>query len=195
MAKEKTSTTAKAFQIKITLKCIKPPIWRRVIVNSNCKLSDLNKIIQTAMGWTNTHLHHFLINDTVYSEPDEESLIEYIDYSNVRLHQVVSKENQVIIYEYDFGDGWEHKIQLEKISNEDSKILPYCIAGRRCCPPEDCGGPYGYMHMLTVISDPKDKEYEEMIEWIGDDFDPEYIDLDEINDMLKQKDFGCITLS
>ena len=184
----------KWYQLKISLNNIKPPIWRRVIVDSNITLPNLHKIIQTVMGWTNSHLHQFVKDDKYYSAPDKESFMEYIDYRKIKLNQILTKEKQNFIYEYDFGDGWEHKIILEKILDTYNQKKPICIEGERNCPPEDCGGAFGYEDLLKIISDPNNDGYEEMNEWLGSEFDPEYFDLKVVNELLKKKDYGCITL-
>jgi len=107
----------------------------------------------------------------------------------------MKKEKDVLLYEYDFGDGWEHEIILEKIIEEDEKNqIPRCIDGKQNCPPEDCGGIWGYEDLLKVIKDKKHDEYEEMMEWLGEEFDPDYFNINEVNKLLKQKDFGCIWL-
>jgi len=185
---------AKIFQLKISLKEVDPMIWRTIQVSSMVKLPELHKILQTTMGWTNSHLHQFIIESKLYAEPDEDSSLDDIDYTNIILGQVLTQEDQNIIYEYDFGDGWEHVITLEKIITEKPQKYPSCLNGKRNCPPEDCGGPYGYMDLQSVIANPEHEEYEDMIEWLGDDFDPEYFDLGEINKLLKKKDYGCITM-
>ncbi len=180
------------YQLKITLKDIKPPIWRRFVVESSIKLPDLHKVIQTVMGWTNSHLHQFVINGNMYPEPDEDSFGDTIDYNKIILNQVVSKEGQT--FEYDFGDGWEHTIVLEKILDDFPQNYPVCLDGKRSCPLEDCGGPYRYQDLLKALSDPDNEEYKEIIEWAGTDFDPEYFDIDLINDLLQEEDYGCISL-
>lgn len=193
MAKVVPIRTIVNYQIKITLLNIKPLIWRSIIVDSAIKLPELHKVIQTVMGWTNSHLHHFIKDKVFYSEPDGESFLEITDYRKIKLNQVLLKENESMVYEYDFGDGWEHKIELKKILTEHKLKNPVCLDGKRNCPPEDCGGPHGYQHLLEVLSNPKDEEYEDLIEWLGDGYDPEYFDIDEVNEMLKEKDYGCIT--
>ncbi|MGB4254390.1 MAG: plasmid pRiA4b ORF-3 family protein [Rectinema sp.] len=182
------------YQIKIRLKHVKPAIWRKFLVEDNMKLPDFHKVIQTVMGWTNSHLHQFVIKDKYYGEPDEDSFGETIDYKNLKLKDVLTFEKQKIIYEYDFGDGWEHEIVLEKIFNNRNIDNPICLSGKRNCPPEDSGGPYGYMDLLEVISDPTNEDYKEMKSWIGEDFDPEYFDKEVINELLATKDYGCISL-
>ena len=181
------------YQLKITLNHIKPVIWRRFIVDSNIKLPDLHKVIQTVMGWTNSHLHQFVKDKKFYSEPEEDSHSKYIDYRKIRLNQIVSNEKESFLYEYDFGDGWEHKIILEKILKNHKQKYPTCVDGKRNCPPEDCGGPFGYENLLDALTNSKHEDHKEMMEWIGGGFDTEYFDIEEINEMLKEKDYGCIT--
>jgi len=101
------------------------------------------------------------------------------------LNEVLLKEKDFIHYEYDFGDGWEHKVVLEKIiPSAPGLSAPSCIAGARACPPDDCGGVGGYQEFLEAIGDPFHPEHEAMLEWIGGEFDPEYFDPDEVNDEL-----------
>jgi hypothetical protein len=111
----------------------------------------------------------------------------------VKLNTILKKEGSKILYEYDFGDGWNHDIILEKIiSEEDKGQIPRCIKGKGNCPPEDCGGPFGYMELLKTISNPKHEDYESMMEWLGGEFDPDFFDMNQINRQLKQKDYGCL---
>jgi hypothetical protein len=194
MAKVLKLKNNEVYQLKITLNYVRPVVWRRIFVNSDVKLPDLHKIIQTTMGWTNSHLHQFIKGDKFYSEPDDESFEENIDYRKIRLHQILTKEKQSVVYEYDFGDGWAHKIVLEKILSNQKIKYPICIDGKGNCPPEDCGGPGGYEDLLKIISDSENDGYDEMMDWLGDEFDPDYFDSEAVNEMLQQKDYGCITL-
>lgn len=197
MAKTKNPKKPKyLYQLKISLNEIKPPIWRRFIVDPEIKLPDLHKIIQTVMGWTNTHLHHFYKDNIFYSLPDEDFEDYYIDYRKIKLNHLLFDVKQKLYYEYDFGDGWNHTIVLEKIVPADMyPIVPICIAGRRNCPPEDCGGPYGYYDLCNIISNPRHKEYKEMMKWLGDGYDPEFFDIQYINFNLQTKDYGCFIFS
>jgi len=180
-------------QLKVTLENIRPPIWRRVLAESNITLGDLHLIIQAIMPWQNYHLHTFLANETYYSplmadddfggfdvpDTDEESVI---------LSQVLPHEKSWIRYTYDMGDGWDHKILLEKVLAPDPKVTyPTCIKGKRACPPEDCGGAWGYMELLEILSDPNHPEYAERMEWYEDGIDAEAFDLSEINEVLKDR--------
>ena len=182
------------YQIQISLKGFTPKIWRRVLINSDITLVDFHKIIQTTMGWSNSHLHQFEKGREYYAPKDFE-LEDAIDSKKIKLTSLLKTEKDKIKYEYDFGDGWEHDIVLEKILPFDKTInLPSCIKGNGNCPPEDCGGVWGYADLLKIISNPKNKEYNEMIEWLGEGFDPDYFDIEEINEMLKEEDYGCIWL-
>ncbi|HOU84561.1 MAG TPA: plasmid pRiA4b ORF-3 family protein [Spirochaetota bacterium] len=180
------------YQLKITLQETKPEIWRRFLVDSSIKLPDLSKVIQTVMGWTNSHLHQFVKDRKIYSEPDEQSYRESVDYRKIRLNQFMTEEKQSVIYDYDFGDGWSHKIVLEKIISDKIQNYPECIGGKRACPPEDCGGPFGYGNLIEILSDPDNEEYDSMMDWLEGDYDPEFFDMEEVNEMLKEKDFGCV---
>ena len=182
------------YELKIKLNNISPQITREIIVDSSVVLQDFHKIIQTVMGWTNSHLHQFRVGNLFYSKPDEESLIESIDYTDIELQTVLNADNREIIYDYDFGDDWEHIITLKKIIYEKPKQVPICISGKRNCPPEDSGGPYGYQSLLRILKNPNHKEYKEMKQWIGKQFDSEYFDIDIINKLLKKKDYGCLCL-
>ena len=182
-----------SYQIKVLLADIKPPIWRRLVVDSRVPLDALHDVIQVSMGWTDSHMHQFVDRDGVtYSEPYEDNFApsfgrKMIDESAVLLNEVLKNEKDWLKYEYDFGDGWEHKIILEKIMPQKKNQLPIvCIKGRRACPPEDCGGPWGYKHMLEQLAAPEDdEEYAELLEWLGDDFEPENFDLQETNQILE----------
>ncbi len=172
-------------QIKVTLKHIRPPVWRRLQVPADIKLGRLHVILQLAMGWYDSHLHAFRAGHTSYGVSDPDSPNDMKNERNVRLDKIAGA-GDVLIYEYDFGDGWEHEIKIEKIlPAEKGKHYPLCLAGKRACPPEDCGGPWGYERLLEVLADPKHEEHEEMLEWIGGAFDPEAFDLDEVNQALR----------
>jgi len=191
--------TKVTYQIKITLKGSKPKIWRRILVPSDLLLSDFHKIIQTTMGWTNSHLHQFIKNRTYYTKrmADDDLWDEMgnVDYSKIKISDLLKKEKDRIVYEYDFGDGWEHDIILEKIEDKGmNENIPICLTGKTNCPPEDCGGIWGYSELLEILKHPDHEDYEEYVEWLGDEFDPTYFDKNEINEKLKMKDFGCFEL-
>ena len=175
------------YQIKISLIGAKPPVWRTVLVPSDLDLGAFHDVIQVAMGWTDSHLHQFMDDKKSYGIPDDDFELEMEDETKYKLSQLLKKEKDTITYEYDFGDSWEHKILLEKILPDDGKsVLPVCIKGKRACPPEDCGGIWGYEDLLEAISNPNHPEHEDMLEWLGEEFDPEEFDLEEINDDLTE---------
>jgi hypothetical protein len=185
------------YQLKVTLLDSDPAIWRQVLVASDELLQDVHKIIQTTMGWTNSHLHQFVSNDKFYCQPSEDDYPnkDQIDYNGVTLGDLLSTIGHTMLYEYDFGDGWEHEIKLENKLPEDGKMkYPRCIAGERNCPPEDCGGTGGLEKVLEALKNPEDEESKATLKWIGHDYDPSFFDLNEINEMLETKDYGCITI-
>ena len=188
-AKSLKREAADRFQLKVTLLGSRPPIWRRVIVPADTRLDEMHWLIQIAMPWQNSHLHQFHDTDriTYYSDPGFD-LEDAEDESRVRLDQVLSGPKDRIVYEYDFGDSWEHLIQLEKIlpPSGDGKRRAECTGGRRAAPPEDIGGVWGYAEFVEAIKDPKHERHEELVEWIGGEFDPEAFDADEVNRHLKK---------
>jgi hypothetical protein len=162
------------FQFKITLKEIKPPIWRR-IQTKDCTLDKLHEHIQTAMGWTNSHLHQFKIGDDIYGDPELllegfEDDPEIVNSLDTRVSEVVPADGKRFRfdYEYDFGDGWEHEIVFEGCLRAEKGVrYPVCVEGARACPPEDVGGPHGYAEYLATLSDPDHEEWEESSDWRG----------------------------
>lgn len=190
MPAKKQLLETQIYQLKMTLLGSRPPIWRRMHVSSNISLAALHWAIQYAMGWTNSHMHHFKVGKTYYgvSYPDDfDDVTRTKDEKNFTLSDLVSKPKTKFIYEYDFGDSWEHEIVLEKILPPESGVrYPICIAGKRACPPEDCGGVWGYASFLEAIQNPDHPEHDDMLEWVGDSFDPEAFDLAAVNKALRQ---------
>jgi hypothetical protein len=183
------------YQVQVHLKRSKPKIWRRLLLPADLLLSDLHKILQTTMGWTNGHLHQFVHGKDYFEPPAPEGEIwdHYgTNYTDFALNFFLKKTGDKMVYEYDFGDGWEHEIKLEKILPFAAEtLLPQCIAGKRACPPEDSGGVWGYEQMLKVLKNPKHPEYEMYREWLPGGFDPEFLDIEEINQLLQTDDYGC----
>lgn len=200
----------KTYQLKITLADSCPPIWRRLLVPGHITLLDLHDLIQVSMGWTNSHLHHFILKKNrfkptpqmqrdylagklpstalrgvrVFSDPEFE-LEETEDESRVRFVDLPLVVRSKLVYEYDFGDSWEHVILVEKITEQDSPLEhPLCLAGELACPPEDCGGIYGYYETLDSVRDSAHPEHEERKEWLGD-FDPDYFSLEQTNKRIR----------
>jgi hypothetical protein len=180
------------YQIKITLDLIKPAIWRRLSVPGNASLGWLHAAIQLAMGWTNSHLHQFAIGGRLFSDPhvntpEFEGEPEVLDEAKFSLRDVAPYEKDVLHYEYDFGDSWQHTIVVEKIlrPEPDGATAATCLAGKRACPPEDCGGPWGYQDLLKVLRNPRHEEHNSMKEWLGRPFDPEAFDPASTNAHLR----------
>lgn len=179
-------------QLKITLQNSKPPIWRRILVSSNTTFFKLHHILQTTMGWETCHLYEFNVHNYRIGELNDEfedfgyGENDLADASSVALKKVITKVKDTFNYEYDFGDGWSHKIIVEKILPRDNKIkYPICIAGKLNCPPEDCGGVWGYYNLLDTIKDKKNPEHQMMLEWFGEGFDEKFFDKDEVNKIIQ----------
>lgn len=181
-----------AYQLKITLDSIKPPIWRRVLV-PDCTLADLHEVIQVAMGWEEAHMHEFVIGQRRFQTPPpfgDGVLMEGVEPAEqLLLSEVVPdspKKRFQFSYVYDFGDDWEHTITVEKVEQTDeAPVKPVCLAGERGCPPEDCGGPWGYGDLLEALADRKHPDHEDMMEWCGP-IDPEAFDLDGVNEVFQR---------
>ncbi len=187
---KKNNVPKQVYQIKITLSRIRPLIWRRILISNYCSFLDFHDTIQECFYWDNDHLHEFRIHfaetprtpiiirgeypDEPFSPEIEED--DGIPENEIRLCDIFSENLKSVKYIYDFGDNWEHIIKLEKIfpNNNDFKSF-LCVDGKRAAPPEDSGGPYGYQELLEILKNPKHPEYEEMKEWMDEDFDPEKI--------------------
>lgn len=170
------------YQLKITLLGFKPVIWRRIVVE-DCTLDKLHEHVQTAMGWTNSHLHQFRVGKQLYGDPElmQENFEEFDfrDSTTTKLSRILPADGKrfSFFYEYDFGDSWEHEIRFEKVVDAaPGESYPRCTQGERACPPEDCGGVWGYADLLDAIGDKHHEQHEELLEWLGESFDPEAFD-------------------
>ena len=187
MAKKKK----RVYVIHMTLNGSKPPIWRKLAMPSDIVLADLHEVIQIAMGWTDSHLHqfkkgneYFVTKETPWGDPSD---MEGEDEEAVTLGEVCPKVKSKLTYEYDFGDGWEHTVEVQKIIEPEPGVeYPVCLGGKKACPPEDCGGIWGYYELLEAIADPSAEDHDDMVEWLGGDFDPDAFDLDEVNAVLAE---------
>jgi hypothetical protein len=189
------------YQFKVSLKGIRPPVWRRIQVPENYTFWELHVAIQDAMGWSDAHLHTFrMINPKKGTEeeigiPDDDFAVaehKVLAGWEQKIRRYFTAEKHQARYIYDFGDYWEHELRLEKILARDKqKDYPICVTGRRACPPEDCGGYPGYVDLLEVLSDPEHDAYETMLEWIGGEFDPEHFEVNEVSfsDPKSRRDF------
>jgi len=177
---------AAIYQLHVQLVGIEPPVWRRLLVPADISLDQLHQVLQLSFGWTDSHLHEFDAAGRIIGEPDPEDEDPPEDEAGVTLSEILSRKGDAFVYLYDYGEGWEHSIVLEnKLDADPELVYPACVAGDRSGPPEDCGGVDGYEAFLEAISDPKHEEHEEMLEWIGGEFDPEKFDMDWINELLE----------
>jgi hypothetical protein len=188
-AKDSSVTTEPeaVYLLKVTLDGIKPSIWRRIQVRGDITLFKLHKILQVVMGWYDCHLHQFLINGECYSVISIEADMlgdDFKDEKKFRLKRVIPGEKFKFTYEYDFGDGWDHTILVEKILRPEEELkAPVCLDGKRSAPPEDCGGKGGYHDVLKALKNPSHPDNAELLEWL-DGYDPEYFDADMVNKRL-----------
>lgn len=193
----KRSTRAR-FTVRVDLDHAKPPIWRRLQLASDLTLDQLHGIVQIAMGWSDSHLHHFIMGPGSLDHQVEPFLTDFDrdegedgkPEADVRLDQVLGKPKDRLYYEYDFGDGWRHTIRLEKIEPwTDGDQLARCTAGARACPPEDVGGIPGFYEMLAILAgdtEGMDAEWvADRLEWMEGEFDPEEFSVDEVNGLLE----------
>jgi hypothetical protein len=188
----------RVFQFKITLKGLRPEVWRRIQVPESYTFWDLHVAIQDVFGWLDYHLHEFELMNPESGEiaaigiPEDEDLFDrkVLPGWKQKMADWFSGSYRSALYTYDFGDNWEHLVKLEKILPRGAKKkYPCCVAGKRACPPEDCGGIWGYRDFLKVLKNPEHEEYEDLLVWAGGKFDPEYFDPEKVRfmDPLKRR--------
>ena len=180
------------YQLKVTLLGTKPPIWRRLLVYSDTTLAQLHDVLQTVMGWDDSHMHEFRAGQRRFGQPEPADpfmrMPRVESERTARLRTVLGNAGAKMVYAYDFGDSWEHNIVLEKLLPAGPNTpCPICIDGRLACPPEDCGGIPGYYGLLEAINNPDDASYEEMRDWIDENFDPNAFSIDEVNRRLSPR--------
>lgn len=176
------------YTLLVTLLEIEPAIWRRLQVPASITLRKLHKALQAAMGWTNSHLHEFVIGAESYgpTEPWAEPTPDVRSDRAVRLADVVTTPGMEFTYLYDFGDDWTHRIVVESMRPAAAAAYhALCLDGARACPPEDSGGSHGYAHLLSALADPDHEEHADLEGWAGD-FDPEAFDLGATNSRLRK---------
>ncbi len=171
----------KKYLFRISLVRSSPEIWRTFVVPSNIDLSVFHVVIQIVMGWTDSHIFEFTIDKKKYSLDEEFGL----DCNDYELKDLL-KQNDCIQYVYDFGNFWQHNIVLEDSNYSDTKLRSefVCIDGEMGAALENVGGIHGYTEFCEIMKNPKHPDYEEKLEWAGEDFNAELFNLQEINSQL-----------
>src|SRR5271157_166996 len=174
------------YQLKVTLKDIRPPIWRRIQVTDDIRLDQLHEILQTVMGWADIHLHEFVVKGISYGDTSLDTGRDLANEMKLNLSGVIAIAKSKFSYIYDWGDYWKHEILVEKtFLFQPGTQYPICLGGKRACPPENCGGPSGYKELLDILSDPSHSEHEERFGWLSGDFDTEKFDVASVNMRLQ----------
>ena len=191
-----TRSVGAVCELQVTLLAVDPPVWRRVAVRSDLLLADLHHVIQAAMGWSDAHLHEFVTADGVRFAANDPAIDpdgrgpDVHAAQGVRLLDVLPQPGAALRYAYDFGDGWEHRVELLAVRPPGAgERTATCVAGERACPPEDCGGPGGYADLVAALADPAHARHPELVEWLAAStragFDPEVFDLAATNTHLQ----------
>jgi hypothetical protein len=165
--------SAPIWRLKVVLQRVRPAIWRRFDTESTVTLDNLHEIIQGAMGWELAHLYSF------------HNRLGQAIRSGATL-AAVARPGDSLVYLYDFGDDWQHEVTVEKAMVKPAGTYPRVVAGRNACPPEDCGGPWGYADLVKTLASRRTARRRELIEWLGGPFDPKHFDLEEANERLAE---------
>jgi hypothetical protein len=178
--------TRRIYQLRVTLAGTRPPVWRRLLVPGGYTLDRVHRVIQIAMGWHGYHLHSFDIDGAQFGEPDPEGELALRDELDVRLDAVAGKGVRMT-YLYDFGDWWEHEVEVEDVLPADpEERYPACPDGAGACPPEDVGGVEAYRELCLALADPDDPEHADAREWVGSSFDPAAFDPERTSTLLRR---------
>jgi hypothetical protein len=178
-----------ALRLRIQLNGVDPVVWRQLLVPGKVRLAKLGQMLLAAMGWNNSHLHAFRVGDTSYGmqdDDDDDFPDDEIDEQSVTVLQAL-REHQTFTFDYDFGDGWEHDVVIEELIHSDTGLkFAVCLDGERACPPDDVGGPGGYVNFLEAIADDDHEEHDDFLEWVGGSFDPAEFDVANANALLQK---------
>jgi hypothetical protein len=189
-AASRRSPPTHTYQLLVSLDEIEPKIWRRLWAPDTLTLAKLDRVIQAAVGWTNSHLHEFAIDGHRYGivDPEWDQEPDLLEDKRFRVGDVLGTRVQDFLYTYDFGDSWVHSVKIEQVlaARDGINTWPMCIAGANACPPEDVGGTYGYMEFLHAMRDPTHEEHEAMWRWWGGPFDPNGFDMNAANIAIRQ---------
>jgi hypothetical protein len=174
-------------EVRVQLREVTPAVWRRLLVPADVRLPRLADMLIVAMGWNGSHLHCFEIAGTRFCTPDNDwPADDEVDESTVTLREAL-KGQQRFSFEYDFGDDWRHRIDVERVLEAPIGLKSaVCVAGKNACPPDDCGGSPGYQMLLEALADPAHEEHHQLLEWVGGSFDPTEFDIVATNIVLQQ---------
>lgn len=175
-------------RLRITLQGVEPAVWRRLEVPADSTFESLHRYLNIAMGWLDYHLHAFEVGRRRIAapDPDWESEWPHEDESRVTLGDVLARGARAFVYRYDFGDDWEHLVEVEHVGPPEPDVFyPRCLEAVGACPPEDCGGVPGYLDLREALQDPQDPEHAELLEWLGGPFDPDRVDVEGIDRLLR----------
>ena len=182
MMTSRAVSSPRTLVLSVTLRHVRPPVWRRFTIRDDARFDELHDVLQAVMGWQDSHLHQFETGERRIGLPDLDLPGPPEDEHRVRLREVLRRRGDRVRYEYDFGDGWEHDVELVEVRpHEPGSRYPVILGGRRACPPEDCGGPGGYANLLAALRSPEHPDHQMLTEWIGGRFDAERFDAGELN--------------
>ena len=172
------SAAPPTYRLRITLQGTEPAVWREVLLPGSLHLGLVHQAIQGVMGWEDAHLHEFEAGEERYGDGEDNR-----KETAVRLAEVVREPGDCVLYSYDFGDDWVHTLVVQEVlpPSPDAR----CLDGAGACPPEDCGGPWGYEELLAALADPTHPEHEERLEWLGGPFDPHAFDVEQADRALR----------
>lgn len=180
-------------RLRIELLHLEPCIWRRVEVSVTTNLRALHEIIQAAMPWQNYHLYQFTVGDRVYGEPDPEDAVwgrKVYQAKGMRLGRLIDRGVTEFLYTYDFGDDWQHRVLVEHVGAADPDTdYPLFVAGERTAPPEDVGGPLGFMEFVEAIANRRHPQHKDMVRWYGGPFNP--VDFGEADIAARVRDIAA----
>ena len=165
----------------------KPPVWRRLQLRADTRLDHLHEMIVAAFGWQDYHMHVFASGPDEFGVPDPE--LGFADERRVSLGELIGGVGDQLRYTYDFGDDWQHEIVVEDLLDADPEIhYPILVAAKGACPPEDCGGPWGYAELKEILADASHEQHQQMLDWLGLEnssaFDPDAVTTDQIEQEL-----------
>lgn len=181
---KKTEKGVEGILIRISLRDSDPEIWRELCIPDDLTLGELHRVIQVVMGWENYHLHQFNYKKQIIGEPSDDDWQEVLDENEYKVSSIFRRKGSRIEYEYDFGDGWVHDVVSLGKAKKDEPLF-HVTGGAMACPPEDCGGIWGYVHLLEALADRKHPEHQDLKSWVGEGFDPKAFDRDPVNQILR----------